>query len=206
MMGINKLLSFLLLQILFWALPSASEALPEPVAQDYGVSTTTTTTKPTPTPTPYFKLRVWNHWRAQPHFEGTIELNFGGVFYNLTQNPEGFDVYFDQNAPGMIRQKESAAYAALIPGATNGLYTFHFVTRVRSPNVLWKYFSFRWLVCGQCSGQYLVYDLPGAGPNASSNFLMAPDTSKPGAWRVYWNNNNVNSQLPPGSVRIEILK
>jgi hypothetical protein len=31
----------------------------------------------------------------------------------------------------MIRQKESAAYAALIPGATDGLYTFHFVTRVR---------------------------------------------------------------------------
>jgi hypothetical protein len=54
----------------------------------------------------------------------------------------------------------------------------------KSPNVLWKYFSFRWLVCGHCSGQYLVYDLPGAGPTASSNFLMAPDTSKPGAWRV----------------------
>lgn len=91
-MGINKLLSFLLLQILLWALPSASEALPEPVAQAYSVSTTMTPTEPTPTPTPYFKLRVWNHWRAQPHFEGNIELNFGGVFYNLTQNPEGFDV------------------------------------------------------------------------------------------------------------------
>lgn len=89
----TKLLPFLLLQLLLWVSPILSGALPGPAAQDYGaVTTTTTTTGPTPTPTAYFKLRVWNHWRAQPHFEDYTQLNFGGVYYNFTQNYEGFDV------------------------------------------------------------------------------------------------------------------
>lgn len=45
-----------------------------------------------PPPVDYFKLRVWNHWRSNPYYNGFIELNFGAAVYNFTSDYPGFDV------------------------------------------------------------------------------------------------------------------